>query len=237
MRFVIVNESPEVTEALYGGELTNAQLVNIACAMEVYATRDVGTHWGGDHTVRPGVNSRDVMPGEVVCAIVAALPSAPGAVAYHSIDGASAPVIFIARTQCSSIADGPGSVTAALSHEIAEAIGDEYVNAWRQDATGQEWAQELCDPVQERCYTVSGCSVADFVLPAFFCDGTTGPWSHLGARGGEELAGPFTLAPGGYAVVRRELGRETQIWGEMRPHAYIKKKNWNSRTVRRGAKL
>jgi hypothetical protein len=217
--------------------ISQTELATIASALTVYANRDVASYWGGQHAVRVSADGKDLQPGEIACALVDALPNAPGAIAYHDVAGGEVPVIFLALTQCNQVMVGSDSVSNALSHEIAETIGDPAVDLWVDDGSGGEWARELCDAVQEWGYTIDAVTVSDFVLPAFFAPGSVGPWNYLATAGGQGLTSALQTAPGGYQIKRTSGGTETQVHGTVAPHRCSKKRNWSSRTFRRGARV
>ena len=228
--FVLVNQCSDA-------ELTGPVLASIAGALEVQANRDVAPYWGGNYRVRPASPDNPPADGEVVCLIVDDLPDEPGAVAYHSWEGK--PDIYAARNMCSSLSSGDQSLSQALSHEICETIGDEATNLWADDRTGTEWARELCDPVESGWYVAAGnVAVSDFVLPAWFEVGSGGPYSMLQAlHDGNGPPAPFTIAAGGYAVVRTSSGDEHQVTAMGAPRNLAKKRSPTSRTWRRGARL
>lgn len=242
MKFVLLDESTPASQgAQYGGPIAPATLAAMAQALTVYLNRDVASYWGGNHAVREGSGPSDVQPSEVVCALVDSLPDAPGAVAYHDVAGQEVPVVFLARTQCNSIGSGPDSVSNGMSHELAETVGDAYVNAWRDGGDGKEYAQELCDAVQETGYAIAvdgeSFSVSNFVLPAFFAPGAPGPYDYLGTIGQGAVSAPLQTAAGGYQLVRTGGTGETQVTGEIAPRRRAKKRHPTSRTYRRGARL
>lgn len=236
MDFVILDETTSASAGQqYGGPFDGTTLQRIASALEVYLDRDVASEHGGSYRVRVGSSSTDIMPGEIACAIVDALPDAPGAVAYHDVSGAAVPVVFCAKTACNSLTSGPDSVSNALAHELAEVVGDPACNLWADGNDGQEHCRELCDPVQEWGYLIGDVTVSDFVLPNYFAPGSLGPWN-FGAKefGGPALSGPLTTAPGGYQLVRSSGTGETQVTGEIAPRRLAKKQHPTSRTYRRG---
>jgi hypothetical protein len=236
--FVLIDEStPATAGAAFGGTLTPAELVAIAAALTVYANRDVAAYWGGAYRVRAGSAATDVQTREIVCAILDALPAAPGAVAYHDVQGAEVPVVFLARSQCNSISTGPDSISGALSHELAETAGDPACNKWVDDGQGHEWAHELCDAVQEWGYSIDWIDVSDFVLPSFFAPGSTGPYNFLALTGGPALSAALATAPGGYQIQRSSGGGETQVTGDVPSHRMARKRHPSSRTFRRGVRL
>lgn len=238
MKFVLLDESTDIGNApQYGGPIHPEQLAAIASALNIQLNRDVATWWGGTYWVRAGASKADVQPGEVACALLDALPNAPGDVAYHDVDGNEVPVVFLARTACNSLTSGGDSVSSALSHELCEAAGDPYCNAWRDRGDGTEVAQELSDAVQEAGSEIDGITVSNFVLPAFFAPGARPPFDYLGTVGVGAIDAPFATMPGGYQLSRSGAGHETQILGEIRPYRAARKGHWNSRTYRRGARL
>ena len=115
---------------------------------------------------------------------------------------------------------GQYTVSATLSHEIIEAVGDPDTNSYYDDGA-TSWAGELCDPVEQIGYgiVVNGrnVSVSDFVFPAFFNpfgkEAIDGKFNFLGT-----LTAPFTILPGGYAIKRSGgPGSEQQVFGEAMP--------------------
>lgn len=239
MEFVLIDESTAATAgAANGGTLTPTALAAIAQALTVFMDRDLSTYWGGSYRVRAGSSPTDVAQGEIVCAILDALPSVPGAVAYHDVQGAEVPVVFLARSQCSSISTGSDSISSALSHELAETAGDPACNKWVDDNAGHEWAHELCDAVQEWGYVIEGIAVSDFVLPSFFAPGAVGPYNFCGlTAGGPQLHAALATAPGGYQIQRSSGGGETQVSGFIADHRVERKRHHSSRTFRRGVRL
>lgn len=218
-------------------QLTPDLLAQICIALTVQLNRDVAAWWGGAHRARDCTPDNPPADGEVVALILDDLPDAPGAVAYHNWQGVAS--IYVARNQCVSLTTGTYSLSQALSHELAETVGDVGCNVWADDDTGSEWAHELCDAVEQGVYTINtngpgvAVDVSDFLLPAFFNPGdTSGKYSFLGAA----LA-PFTTAPGGYQIQRQSGTGETSVQGTIHPDRIAKKRHFSSRTSRRGVKL
>lgn len=95
-----------------------------------------------------------------------------------------------------------------------------------------------CDAVESDSYTINGIAVSDFLLPAFFAAKSPGPYRFLTTIGqGPDLPGPFVTAPGGYQIQRQSGGGETQVDGRVRDLRLAAKKNFLSRTYRRGARV
>ena len=124
------------------------------------------------------------------------------------------------------------SVSATVSHEVCELIGDPAANQWAQTARGAMYAAELCDPVESDTYAVrirdgTQVSVSDFVYPNWF-----NPFAQPGSRFDHlrVLTKPFEVAAGGYAMhmtggrVRNKYGRDYPAWRKATKTA------WGSRT-------
>jgi hypothetical protein len=207
-------------------------LTQIAAALEIYQNRDVAAYYAADGRVRVADASNPPQPGEVVALILDDLPDAPGAIAYHDWQGK--PDIYAARNMCDRLLTGQYPLSGALSHELAEMYGDWATNLWADDGTGSSQALELCDPVEAGQYVIGGCAMSDFVLPTYFHPGDMGPYSFVQYLGGGGPPAPFTVAPGGYAIVRNQGTGETQLQGSIRPERHSKKLHWSSRSFRRG---
>lgn len=83
-----------------------------------------------------------------------------------------------------------------LSHEVLETLGDPLATICVDALDGRVFALEVCDAVENFQYEIDGVVVSDFVFPAYFHGGSTGPWDFLSV-----LTAPLTLAPGGYSQV------------------------------------
>jgi hypothetical protein len=239
VRFLLVDRSgPAGNAPEHGGPIAPELLRAIADALDVQLNAHLSPHWGGNYVVRAAAGPDTIaLPREVVCAIVDELPDAPGAVAYHDVNGTEVPVVWLARTACNSLTSGADSVSSALSHELLEAAGDPFVNAWRDDGRGAEWAQELCDAVQESGYTQAGIAVSNFVLPAFFAPGAAGPYDYLGTLGRPAVFAPLETAGGGYQIRRTGAGGEVSVFGAMAQRRRARKAHFSSRTSKRGARV
>ena len=104
------------------------------------------------------------------------------------------------------------SVSACLSHELLELLGDPNADEFRSYVDGYEYALELCDAVESDTYVIDGVEVSNFVLPAFFGNDQTARVDYLG-----KLARPFETGVGGYQVRRDpKTGRIDQVFGRER---------------------
>lgn len=226
---VIVNES-----TIQFDGLTADWLEQCAIACNTQLSRDVAPVYGGTYVVRVGT-ADTVAPGEMVFAIVDSLPDAPGAVAYHDVNGGDVPVAFLALSTCKTLDD----VSTAISHELVETAGDAACDLWVDDGYGSEWARELCDAVESNGYPIAGIMMSDFLLPAFFGPTEAGPWNYMGAVASTtahaDPTGPFETAAGGYQIKRTAGTGEAQVTGQVREHRVAKLHHWSSRPFRRGA--
>jgi hypothetical protein len=229
MLFVIVQEaasSPLVPS------VTPEWLAGCAASCTVQLNRDVSAEWGGGYAVRVGT-AADVSPGEIVFSIVDELPDAPGAIAYHDVNGNAVPVAFLALSTCNTFDD----VSTAISHELCETAVDPECNTWSDNGGGQEFAQEACDAVESFSYDIDGVKVSDFLLRAFFAPSAAGPYHYMAKTGAADLPRPYFTAQGGYQITRPSGGSVTQVQGEIRALRKAHKAHWSSRTYRRGARV
>ena len=221
------------------GETLNPAILALAAqAMTVYLNRDVAPYWGGQHNVRAGSSPTDVQPNEVPSITTPTLADAPGAIAYHTVDGYGIPAIYDGLTLSDTLF-GPSGWSVAQTHEFAETIGDPGTNTLRSDGKGRLYAQELCDPLEVQSYpitikadgtvadapnTTPGLAadgsftlyVANFVLDGYFTPNHAGPYDFLTAQGKSQgaPAAPFQLVPAGggdYQIVETDPGDESQI--------------------------
>lgn len=235
LRVVIVNEAKS-SELVT--QVTPLWLEKCAAACLVQLQQHVAPIYGGTYEMRLGADPTDIQGGEMVFAIVDALPEDPGAIAYHDVNGADVPTGYLALSTCSTLDD----VSTAISHEMCETAGDQSCDLWADDGKGSEWARELCDAVESNLYRIDGIAVSDFLLPGFFGPNDPGPFSFvqenptLPGAGAYVPSGPFATAQGGYQIKRDAGANETSVNGEVRAHRAAKVKHWSSRPYRRGAR-
>lgn len=230
-------------------QVTPAWLARCASAVQTQLSRDVAPIYGGTYGIRVGSGPTDVLPGEMVFSIVDSLPDAPGAVAYHDVNGTEVPVALLALSTCSTLDD----VSTAISHEMCETAGDAQCDLWADDGNGSEWARELCDAVESNSYPVDmgdggpPIAVSDFLLPAFFGTGAPAPYNYMASISppqGNPPSAPFATAGGGYQIKRDSGANETQVQGHRKarlegtPRSIraAKVAHWSSRVSRRGVK-
>lgn len=245
--FVLIAESG-LTGSL-AAQLTPAWLTRAAGALNIQLQRDVAGYWplAMRAFVRVASSPTDIGPGEIAFAILPSLPNAPGAVAYHDVNGNAVPTAFLGLDTCSTLDD----VSIAISHEIVETIGDAACDLWVDDGQGSEWAAELCDAVESNSYGINlgdgqpPIRVSDFLAPGFFAPNSAGPYNFLTVAttvgtgvispnvSGSPSA-PFVTASGGYQIKRTSGGGETQVTGKIPLAKANRKMHWSSRTARRG---
>lgn len=141
----------------------------------------------------------------------------PQALGYHTEDAGAVQSGFIGckpeLDQGAQVLTGAYSVCSIGSHEVAEMFIDPHCNLFADTGQGFMVAFEVADPVQSDFYLLHGCSVSNFVLPAWF-DPNTPPHTRTDEMG--NLSQPFQLSGGGYWVQVRE-GVASQRFGEEMP--------------------
>jgi hypothetical protein len=115
----------------------------------------------------------------------------PGALGYHDVASNGLPY-------GDAFADGQSldELSETLSHELKELIGDIWADRWRFALDGKGYAEEACDAVQGSPYRVDGVLCANHVTPAWYEDGSKGPFDHMGV-----LSSPHSRTDGGYLIV------------------------------------
>lgn len=225
MNIYLVNESKNVT-------LTPEVMGAIAAACQTQLYRDYAPFSqsaGCDvHAVTPG----EAPPDDGCIVTIADSAAEAGALGDHETDAAGRPQgrIFLdpILQNGGTLTQGALSLSCVISHEVLEMIGDPYIVSWDDTPQGFEFAHELADPVESQTYDIDGISVSNFVGPRYFSNGP-GPYDFLG-----ELTGPYTIAPGGYAI-KRAHGVTSQVFGATYPE-WRKDKHPTSRAAHRAWK-
>lgn len=106
---------------------------------------------------------------------------------------------------------GTYALSATLSHEAAEVLGDPNCNRWRDTGRGFAVAEELSDPVEADGYEIDGVRVSNFVLPEWF-DPVASPGERFDYLG--RCQRPFSMTPGGYWV-QAPLGSQQERFAEV----------------------
>ena len=147
-----------------------------------------------------------------------------GALGYHSLDNDEVDAFIFAQPVLSNggvtlvfdpINPQKYTVSATLSHEVCEMVGDRFANGFSQGpqiAQGNLYAQELCDPVENDSYgiMVNGVNVAvsNFIFPSWLNPEATAanmPFDYL-----KKLSAPYTMDAGGYMIVA-SVSNEGQV--------------------------
>jgi hypothetical protein len=148
-----------------------------------------------------------------------------GALGYHSEDNDEVDAFIFAEPVLSNggvpmvfnpANPGQYTVSATLSHEVCEMIGDRFAGGFSQGpqiSQGNLYCQELCDPVENDSYGITVGStlvaVSNFVFPSWFNPQAkvpqNKPFDYLG-----KLTAPFTMDAGGYMIVA-SLSNEGQV--------------------------
>lgn len=177
-----------------------------------------------------GTYSRDAVIVEILDAA-----DAPGALGYHSetTAGRAYAKVFLdpILSNGGAFSQGANSVSATLSHEVVELVGDEHANRWvLNDADGCDYALELADPVEcDEGYDINGIGLSNFVTDAWFSAG-----SHPKSRFDflSRLNAPFTMTPGGF-MLRRRGAQDLTTYGALYPSWRQELKKANGRPGRR----
>lgn len=237
-----------------GEILTPEALAKIARVVTIQLARD----YGCDSDARAGSSPADILPGERVYTFKNGLPEAPGAIAYHSVDGQGVEFGMQDITACTSLY-GDGGATSAFSHEALETEGDRGCNGWSDDRQGTLHANERCDAVEVQGYAIDAgdgtqATVSNFLLDTWFIPGSPGPYTFMGANGlpgAVEPPAPMTVAAGNggnYDSVEPAPTGGSQVFGFQhidhagkhmngRPRDMVKAAHWSSRTYKRGHRL
>jgi len=179
-------------------------------------------------------------PGSWLFKLIEEARDVEGALAYHTEENDKVDGYVMVKTILEDGGvplykdDKTETVASALCHEIFEALGDRYCNGWVDDPTGnKQFSLENCDPVQDGIVQVKVGDVtvglSNFVLPSWFDpELVSGKVDYLG-----QLNHPFTISPGGYAVVRHlnKSNKIEYVYGHaVKPH---KKYPHSNRTLKR----
>lgn len=245
VKWVLIDETKGAT-ATDGSKLSPAVLKHIAEAVQDQVNQEFATEWGAHATLSVGANSKDIQPGEWAYVFQASLPDAPGASAYHDINGKGVPVAFCAVTTCGSLL-GPTGVSVDASHEILETAGDEGANQFANDNKGLLHAVEMCDAVEvqtygKACQDGTVVQVSNWLLRSWFIPGASGPYDYMSSAklpGAVAPPGPLQTAKGNggnYQIVSK-WGGDKQVFAAARHIQGTRRKgmnpNWSSRAGRR----
>lgn len=211
--------------------LTGEELEAMSNAIKIQLSRDICPAHG---LAVPGWvfydKMKDVKEDESAI-VIGDRADVEGALGYHAEDLKAMPygkvfVDLILDNGGSSIGDPNrperSSISATLSHEVAELLFDPWCNGWSQGPVlpqGSLYGQELGDPVQDGQYFIgdvaaSPIGVSNFVYPQWFNIGQTTKSPVYDKMC--VLHAPFTRTPGGYFIVSNGR-KETALMGEAMP--------------------
>lgn len=213
MHIAVINESTMVN---------NADITTMCAAIQTQLTSHVLPHWGMVNGVIRFYSDKVQVPSGAWVVNMLDDSTQAGALGYHSIDNDVVDAFIFAQPILSNggvtMLFDPSNpqqytVSATLSHEVCEMIGDVYANGFSvgpQIEQGNMYAQELCDPIENDSYgiQVNGgqIAVSNFILPTWFDPEATAqdaPFDYL-----HKLTAPFTMDDGGYMIVAAMSGEQ-----------------------------
>jgi hypothetical protein len=254
VRYVLIDETDGAACA-NSDKVDALALARIAEALALQLNGEFADEYGGAATVRVGLAS-NILPGERAVIFKATLPEAPGASAYHDVDGRGVPFAFCAVTTCADLF-GHNGVSVDVSHEGIETNGDEGCNLYALGPDNVMHSHEVADPVETQTYekTLSDGTrvhVSNFVLRAFFIPGASGPYDYMtkaGLANPNPPPGPLQTAPstdgqGNYQLVGPGPDAPvTPVFADGKPASRVhvvghpknpdKVKHWSSRACTR----
>jgi hypothetical protein len=253
VRWVLIDSTKGATTQ-DGSKLSPAVLKHVAEAVQDQVNQEFAKEWGAQATIRAGASDKDIQPGEWAYGFVKELPDAPGASAYHDINGKGVPFALCAVTTCGSLL-GPTGVSVDASHEILETAGDEGANQFANDNKGLLHAVEMCDAVEiqtygKTCKDGTVVQVSNWLLRAWFAPGAASPYDYMTSAkmaGAVSPPGPLQTAPGhggNYQIISK-WGGDKQVFaaGDKQASAAARlivgtrrkgnDPNWSSRAGRR----
>jgi hypothetical protein len=187
-------------------------------AVGVQLSRDVTPTYGLTPAIEFVRKGGSPSPNGCPC-VVSDESDVDGALGYHDEDDNGVPYI---KVFANPVLDNGGSVSksalslsATLSHEVLELLGDPAANRWADGPNNLDYAWELCDAVEGDSYEIGGIAVSNFVFPTFF-DPRVEAVARLDFL--DKLRAPFSMSPGGYQITRSEPGRVAQIFGAVAHH-------------------
>lgn len=214
MLIAVINESTLVT---------NAQCQTMCKAIQVQLNLHVLPAWNMKAATISFYPDKTKVPGYAWVVNMLDNSTQAGALGYHSLDNDvvdafifAAPVLQNGGAVMVYTPSNPNQylVSATLSHEVCEMIGDRYANGFSVGADNSTlYCQELCDPVEDGTYAVSmdgyQVGVSNFVFPSWFNPEATiknnAPFDYM-----NKLTAPFTMTSGGY-MIEAQITNETQV--------------------------
>jgi hypothetical protein len=214
MLIAVINESTMVT---------NAQCNTMCKAIQVQLDLHVLPAWNMKTATITFYADKTKVPGYAWVVNMLDNSTQAGALGYHSLDNDkvdafifAAPVLQNGGAVMVYTPSNPTQylVSATLSHEVCEMIGDRFANGFVVGADNATlYCQELCDPVEDGTYAIAmdgyQVGVSNFVFPSWFNpEGTkaaNAPFDYM-----SKLSAPFTMTAGGY-MIEAQISNETQV--------------------------
>jgi hypothetical protein len=172
-----------------------------AAALQTQVSRDFAPTWGIDARLRVADEPQD--DDELLALLDDAAQA--DALGCQTRAAGERPCGFVLVRPC---LDAGEPWEAAASHELLELLADPLLYLAAEGVhQGRPalFALEVCDPVANDGYEIAGVAVANFVLPTWFVSRPLADDTLVDFLG--RISDPFTLAPGGQALVCTELGR------------------------------
>src|SRR5271157_5223075 len=207
MLIAVINESTSVT---------NAECATMCQAIQVQLNLHVLPAWNMKAATITFYADKTKVPGYAWVVNMLDNSTQAGALGYHSLDNDKVDAFIFATPVLQNggavMVYNPSNptqylVSATLSHEVCEMIGDRYANGFSvgpQISAGNLYCQELSDPVEDGTYAIPmdgvQVGVSNFVFPAWFNPEATmlanAPFDYM-----KKLTAPFSMTPGGYMIV------------------------------------
>lgn len=216
MLIAVINESKLVS---------NAQVAIMCQAIQIQLNLHVLPAWNMKAATITFYPDATKVPGYAWVVSMLDNSTQAGALGYHAEDNDKVDAFIFAQPVLSNggvpfifTPSNPGqyTVSATLSHEVCEMVGDRFAGGFSQGpqiAQGNLYCQELCDPVENDSYgiTVDGylVSVSNFIFPSWFNPEAVVP-ANMPFDYLAKLTAPFTMDAGGYMIVAT-LGNEGQV--------------------------
>lgn len=172
--------TPTIAVVNHSAAVSDAEVQACLADFQTQVTRDFAPAWGVGCRLVWVPQGSNPPAGAWQLAVLDDADQA-GALGYHDVtpDGHPLGKVFVKTT----VSAGE-HWTVVFSHELLEMLGDPYIDSvtFLDDGQGGGWLipVEVCDPVQgeEYAYHVGKTLVSDFVYPAWFRQGGTGPWDY-----------------------------------------------------------
>lgn len=240
MLIAVINQSTLVT---------NDQVATMVAAIQIQLDLHVLPAWNMGQITITFYADQTQVPGTAWVVNMLDDATQAGVLGYHTVYSDVVDAFVFAReifnhggTAMVFDPNNPGqyTVSATLSHEVCEMVGDVFANSFSlgpQIEQGNLYAQELCDPVENNSYAIEvngqQIAVSNFIYPQWFNQEATlkdAPFDYL-----NKLIAPFTMDVGGYMIVA-SMNNEGQVtsraaFGEKMPQwkQDLKKAEWYRR--------